>query len=286
MLDNLSTGKQTNLDAIGRDRFTFIEGDVRDAGAVASAMEGVDTVFHEAALASVPASVRDPLASHEHCATGTLRVLHAAYTVGVKRVVYAASSSAYGDESEGAKVESAAPTPLSPYAAAKLAGEMYCRAFAGSYGLETVCLRYFNVFGPRQDPEGEYSAVIPKFVTRMLSGKRPIVFGDGKQSRDFVFVGDVVRANLAAAAAPAEAATGRCFNVARGEQTDLLQLIGAINTALGTDLEPVFEPPRAGDPKESLADISLSRKVLGYNPEVSFLDGLLRSIDYYRSVAG
>ncbi|MEM9354340.1 MAG: SDR family oxidoreductase [Planctomycetota bacterium] len=285
VLDNLSTGKRANLEAIGGigGPVSFVEGDVLQPEALDAAIDGVDVVFHQSAMASVPASVRSPVASHEHCATGTVRVLDAAQRLGVGRVVYAASSAAYGDATAGAKRESDPPSPMSPYAAAKIAGEMYCRAFAECFDLHAVSLRYFNVYGPRQDPEGEYSAVIPKFVTRMLSGSRPVVFGDGKQSRDFVFVEDVVQANLAAAETPA--AAGGCFNVARGEQTTLLELIDAINAALGIELEPEFQPPRAGDPKESLADISKSREVLGYEPQVDFRDGLLRSIDYYRSVA-
>ncbi len=282
VLDNLCTGKRTNLDHVAR-KIEFVEGDLLDAKLVAKAVAGVDVVFHQAALASVPRSLVDPLATHAACVTGTLHVLDAARQAGVKRVVYAGSSSAYGNQPFMSKRESDLPAPLSPYAAAKLAGEKYCEAFTSSFGLETVTIRYFNVFGPRQDPAGEYSAVIPKFVVAMLAGKRPTIFGDGLQSRDFTYVENVVRGNLAAAEKPA--AAGRAFNVACGRQFDLLELVASINRALGTSIEPVFAPPRAGDVRDSLADITAAREVLGYEPTVDFDEGLRRSIDYYRSLA-
>jgi UDP-glucose 4-epimerase len=243
-------------------------------------------VYHEAALASVPRSVAKPRDTHDHCTTGTFNVLEAARLAGVRRVVFAASSAAYGDVPTEVKRETDPPAPLSPYAASKIAGEMYCRAYSESMGLETVALRYFNVFGPRQDPEGEYSAVIPKFVTRMLRGVQPVVFGDGRQSRDFVYIDDVAAANVLAGFADAQRVSGKCFNVACGRQTNLLELIAALNGALGTQIEPDFQPPRAGDVRESLADISQAREFLGYDPKVGFAEGLKRSIDYYRSVAG
>jgi UDP-glucose 4-epimerase len=282
ILDNLSTGLVSNM-AEFRDRVEFIEADVLDAAAVARAMAGVDCAFHEAALASVPMSVERPLDVHAAGATGTLTVLDAARRAGVRRVVYAASSAAYGDQPTSSKRESDLPSPISPYAVAKLCGEYYCQAFTATYGLETVALRYFNIFGPRQDPASPYSAVIPLFITAMLSGQQPVVYGDGMQSRDFCYVGNVVRANLLAADAPNVA--GRVFNVANGRSTDLLTLIGLLNQLLGTDICPKHAPPRVGDVRESMADIAQTRKFLNYEPEVGFEEGLRRSIEYYRAVA-
>jgi UDP-glucose 4-epimerase len=282
VLDNLSTGQLANLAGF-RDSIQFIEADVLDAAAVARAMTGVECVFHEAALASVPLSVERPLDVHAAGATGTLAVLDAARRAGVRRVVYAGSSAAYGDQPTSSKRESDLPAPISPYAVAKLGGEYYCQAFTATYGLETVTLRYFNIFGPRQDPDSPYSAVIPLFIRAMLSGKQPVIYGDGGQSRDFAFVANVVRANLLAADAPNVA--GRVFNVANGRSTDLLTLIESLNRLLGTNVQPQFAPPRAGDVRESLADITQARKLLGYEPEVDFEEGLRRSIEYYREVA-
>ncbi|MBU4399421.1 MAG: NAD-dependent epimerase/dehydratase family protein, partial [Planctomycetes bacterium] len=230
VLDNLSTGFPANIEGF-RERVEFIEGDVTDAETVARAAEGVDCVFHEAALASVPASLDRPLDSHAACATGTVVLLDAARRAGVRRVVYAASSAAYGDRTTGSKRETDLPAPLSPYAAAKAAGELYCQAFWSSFGLETVAIRYFNVFGPRQDPNSQYSAVIPLFITAMLSGRRPVIFGDGRQSRDFSFVSNVVHANLLAADAADVA--GRTINVADGRSIDLLKLLEILNRLLG-----------------------------------------------------
>ncbi|MBU4270624.1 MAG: SDR family oxidoreductase [Planctomycetes bacterium] len=281
VLDNLSTGFPANIEGF-RERVEFIEGDVTDAETVARAAEGVDCVFHEAALASVPASLDRPLDSHAACATGTVVLLDAARRAGVRRVVYAASSAAYGDRTTGSKRETDLPAPLSPYAAAKAAGELYCQAFWSSFGLETVAIRYFNVFGPRQDPNSQYSAVIPLFITAMLSGRRPVIFGDGRQSRDFSFVSNVVHANLLAADAADVA--GRTINVADGRSIDLLKLLEILNRLLGMNVEPEFAPPRAGDVRESLADVTLARKLLGYEPQVGFEDGLRRSIDYYRQL--
>ena len=210
-------------------------------------------------------------------------LLEAARKAGVRRLVYAGSSSVYGDQPEPCKSEALLPSPLSPYAAAKVAAEHYCHAFNATYGFETVTVRYFNVFGPRQDPASEYSAVIPLFVTAMMAGRRPTVYGDGRQSRDFTYVDNVVHGNLLAADAPG--AVGRSINVACGTQIDLLELIAAINRVLGTDIEPVLAEPRAGDVRESLADISLARELLDYEPKIDFDEGLRRSIDYYRSLA-
>jgi UDP-glucose 4-epimerase len=283
VLDNLSTGFLSNLEAF-RDRVEFVEGDVTDAETVARAVQGVECVFHEAALASVPLSVERPLASHAACATGTVTLLEAARRAGVRRVVYAASSAAYGDRPTASKRESDLPAPLSPYAAAKLAGELYCQAFWSSFGLETVAIRYFNVFGPRQDPASQYSAVIPLFITAILAGRQPVIYGDGRQSRDFSFVANVVHANLLAADAPE--AVGRTINAADGRSIDLLQLLEALNRLLGTKVKPRLAPPRPGDVRESQADISLARRLLRYEPQVDFEEGLRRSIDYYRHTAG
>ncbi len=282
VLDNLSTGYLSNLESV-RGRIEFIEGDVADAPTVARAVEGVDCVFHEAALASVPLSVERPLESHAACATGTLTLLDAARRAGVRRVIYAASSAAYGNQPTSSKRETDLPAPLSPYAAAKLAGELYCQAFWASFGLEAVAIRYFNVFGPRQDPHSQYSAVIPLFITTMLAGRQPLIYGDGQQSRDFSFVANVVHANLLAADAPDVA--GRAINAADGRSIDLLTLLEVLNRLLGTKLKPQFAPPRPGDVRESQADISLARRLLGYEPQVDFEEGLRRSIDYYGRMA-
>jgi UDP-glucose 4-epimerase len=282
VFDNLSTGHRSNLAHLG-DRVELIEGDLVDAGAVARAVDGVDCIFHEAALASVPRSVERPLDTHAACVTGTVNLLDAARRSGVRRVVYAGSSSAYGDQPTSSKRETDLPNPLSPYAAAKLAAEEYCRAFAVTYGLETVTIRYFNVFGPRQDPNSPYSAVIPLFLTAMLAGKRPVVYGDGQQSRDFTYVANVAAANLLAADAPN--VSGQTFNAANGRTTTLLELIEQLNALLGTKIEPEFAPARIGDVKESMADISKARRMLKYEPVVDFAEGLKLSVDYYRGLA-
>jgi UDP-glucose 4-epimerase len=280
VFDNFSTGNRANLAHLG-NRVELIHGDLVDRGAMARALADVEVVFHEAALASVPRSVDAPLDTNAACVTGTVTLLDAARQCGVRRVVFGGSSSAYGDQPIPAKHEGLMPSPLSPYAAAKLAGEFYCQAFTATYGIETVTLRYFNVFGPRQDPNSQYSAVIPKFITEMLADRRPTIFGDGKQSRDFTYVDNVVHGNLLAADAPQ--AVGRTINVACGASFDLLELIAGINRALGTKIEPVLAAPRAGDVRESLADISLAHELLGYQPTVGFDEGLARTIEYYRS---
>ena len=283
VLDNLNTGKLANLVEFGK-RVEFIQGDVADPAAAARAVAGVECIFHEAALASVPRSLERPLDTHAACATGTLVLLDQAARAGVRRLVYAGSSSAYGDQPTSSKRETDLPLPISPYGAAKVAAEFYCQAYAAMGRIETVTLRYFNVFGPRQDPNGEYSAVIPKFITLLLSGQRPRIFGDGGQSRDFTFVGDVVAGNLLAA--DARGVSGRVLNMAAGRSITLLGMVADLNRLLGTKVEPEFAPPRAGDIRESLADITQARQLLGYEPSVSFEEGLRRSIDYYRSVIG
>jgi UDP-glucose 4-epimerase len=283
VLDNFSTGNRKNLDHI-RDDIELTEADVQDPTAVARAVKDAEYVFHQAALASVPRSVERPLDTNDACVAGTVNLLHEARKAGVRRVVYAASSSAYGDQPFASKRETDMPAPLSPYAAAKLAGELYCHAFYHTYGLETVALRYFNVFGPRQDPDSPYAAVIPIFITRLLAGERPVVYGDGHQSRDFTYVANVVDGNLLAA--EANGVAGQTLNVANGRSTTLLRLLQLLNQLLGTDIEPVFDPPRAGDVRDSLADITAARNLLGFEPQVTFEEGLRKSIDYYRSVAG
>ncbi|MEE8452078.1 MAG: SDR family oxidoreductase [Thermoguttaceae bacterium] len=281
ILDNLSTGHLSNLDGF-RDQVEFVEGDLIDADVVAKVVDGVDCIFHEAALASVPRSVEDPLATNAACVTGTLTLLDAARRAGVRRLVYAGSSSAYGDQPTSSKRETDLPAPISPYGAAKLAAEFYCQAFTSTYGFETVTIRYFNVFGPRQDPDSPYSAVIPLFLTALIEGRQPVIYGDGRQSRDFTFIANVVHANLLAA--DAQGVAGRTFNAANGRTTDLLTLLDTLNRLLGTDIKPKHEPPRVGDVMESLADITQARELLGYESVVGLEEGLRRSIDYYRSL--
>ena len=281
VLDDLSTGFADNLQSVIKE-LEFVEGDVVDSQTVAAAVKGVDCIFHQAALASVPMSIDNPMETNRVCVNGTLNVLNQARQAGVRRVVYAASSSVYGDSPDSPKREDACPMPLSPYAAAKAAGELYCKSFFHSYGLETVGLRYFNVFGPRQDPNSPYSAVIPIFVTRMLDGIAPVVYGDGQQTRDFTHVANIVHGNLLAA--EAKEAAGKVMNVANGVSVSLLDLIKQLNRLLGTDIQPQHEAPRVGDVRESNADISLARKVLGYEPVKSFDEGLHNSIDYYRAL--
>jgi UDP-glucose 4-epimerase len=282
VLDNLSTGNLANLASI-RSKVEFIEGDVSDRSAVARAVKGVECVYHQAALASVPRSVESPLDTNLACVTGTLTVLDEARKAGVRRLVYAGSSSVYGDQPTSSKRESDLPAPISPYGAAKLAGELYCQAFTATYGFETVTIRYFNVFGPRQDPSSPYSAVIPLFITALLAGRQPTVYGDGGQSRDFTFISNVVHGNLLAADAPGVG--GKVFNVANGRSTTLVELLDALRRLLGVSTAQVHAPPRVGDVRESLADISRARAELGYEPQVGFEEGLRRSIDYYRTLA-
>jgi len=281
VLDNLCTGNRENLAEV-RDRVELIEGDITDPDAVRGAVEGIERVFHQAALASVPMSLERPLDTNRACVTGTLNMLHQSVQAKVKRFVYAASSSAYGDTPTSSKRETDLPQTLSPYAVAKLAGEYYCQSYFHSFGLETVCLRYFNVFGPRQDPNSPYSAVIPMFVSKILSGGSPSIFGDGLQSRDFTFVANIVHGNLLASERPDIG--GRVINIADGGQTTLLQLLGLLGELLGKKIEPTFLPPRVGDVRESLADITLARKLLGYEPQVRLEEGLKRTIEYYRQL--
>lgn len=279
ILDNFSSGKRENLADIGQD-VELIEGSILDDQALGRAVDKVKVVFHEAAIPSVPRSMAEPLENHETNATGTLKVLLAAKRAGVERLVYAASSAAYGDAPSLPKIESMLTRPISPYGGSKLVGEIYCQIVDAAYGLPTVCLRYFNVFGPRQDPQSEYAAVIPKFITRALAGGTPIIFGDGTQSRDFCHIDNVVEANLKAAAAAD--ASGRVFNVACGVATTLNQVVEVLGEVLGRRIEARHEPERAGDIKHSVADISAARETLGYTAGVSFAEGLRRTVDWYR----
>jgi UDP-glucose 4-epimerase len=278
VFDNLSTGALSNLDHI-RDQIEFHQGDLTDLSAVEAAVAGVEVVFHQAALASVPRSVDRPLESHAACTTGTINVLDACRRSGVRRVVYAASSSAYGNQKTMPKHEGQVPEVLSPYAAAKLAGELYCEAFASTYGLETVRLRYFNVFGPRQDPNSQYSAVIPRFIAALLKGDQPTIYGDGSQSRDFTYIDNVVQANLLAASAPG--VSGRVYNCACGDSLDLVSLLRFICDAMDVPFAPYFAPSRVGDIQHSWADISAATRELGYQVRVSVEEGLRRTVDWY-----
>lgn len=279
VIDDLSTGSRSNIAEFGKD-VELVEGSILDGNAVARAVAGVDYVLHQAALPSVQRSVEDPVTSNRVNVDGTVQLLHACVKAGVKRVVYAASSSAYGDQPALVKSEKLLPLPKSPYAVSKLAAEYYLQAFSDCYGLETAALRYFNVFGPRQDPNSEYSAVIPLFISRVLRGQRPVIYGDGTQTRDFTYVANNVKANILAATVPG--VRSEVMNVACGKSYSLLDLLAAINSVLGTAVEPEFAPPRSGDVKHSLADIGRARQVMGYDVEVDFTEGLRRTIEWYR----
>jgi nucleoside-diphosphate-sugar epimerase len=279
VVDNLLTGKKSNLAAI-LDKIEFIEADMGDEKIARTCMKDIDFCLHQGALPSVPRSVDDPAATHKHCLDATFTLLLAARDAGVKRFVYAASSAAYGDTPTLPKVESMSPRPLSPYAAAKLAGEYYCSVFYKVFGLETISLRYFNVFGPYQDPTSQYAAAIPAFVTAILKNKPPTVYGDGLQSRDFTYVDNVVEANLLAARV--EHTAGQVVNVASGKAVTVNEVIDIINDLLGKNVKPIYDTPRPGDVKHSLADITLAEETIGYKPSVSFKQGLKRAIDWYR----
>ena len=279
VLDDLSTGKMENLAGL-LDRIEFVNGSITEIEMVQCAVNGVDYVLHQAALASVQRSVDDPLASNEANVRGTLNLLIAARDAGVKRFVFASSSSVYGESEELPKREEMPTVPISPYGVSKLAGEAYCRAFYEVYGMPTVALRYFNVFGPRQDPSSHYAAVIPLFIMALLEEKRPTLFGDGQQSRDFSYVSNVVDANLLAC--QSKGAIGQIFNIACQRQHSLLDLVNTLNDLLGLTIEPMVAPPRAGDIKHSLADISKARQVMGYEPKIGFHEGLARTVLWYR----
>ncbi len=283
-IDSFIAGKRSNL--IGIEAMEFIEGDLADPAACAKACAGVEIVFHEAALASVPRSVDDPVATNVNCVDATLNLLVAARAAGVRRVVYAGSSAAYGDSPTLPKLETMLPDPISPYAVAKLAGEHYLRSFTRVYGLETVVLRYFNVFGPYQDPMSHYSGVLAIFCRRMLTGDAITIFGDGEQSRDFTFIDNVVSANLLAAAAPAEKVSGRMMNLATGSSITLNEIFKILCELTGYKGKPTYAPPRTGDIRDSLADIGLAQELLGYKPIVDFREGLRRTVEWYRAGGG
>ena len=278
VLDNFSTGRRENLEGLDVE---LIEGDLTSYHMVQRAVKGVDYILHQGALPSVPRSVNDPIASVNVNVIGTVNVLTAAVEEGVKRVVYASSSSIYGDSPELPKHEGMLPAPKSPYAASKLAGEHLCRAFYESYGLETIILRYFNVFGPYQNSHSQYAAVIPKFITAALSGQPVVIFGDGQQSRDFTFVDNVVEANLAAIDAPKEA-LGKAFNIACGESFSLLELLEILEGILGRKIKRLFKEPQPGDVKHSRADISRAKKLLGYQPKIRFREGLQKTVEWFK----
>ena len=281
-VDNFITGKRENL--IGLEAMDFLEGDLADPAIAAAACQGIEIVFHEAALASVPRSVADPVSTNTACVTGTLNVLVAARAAGVRRVVYAGSSSAYGDTPTLPKHEEMLPNPISPYAVAKLTGEYYMRSFAKVYGLETVTLRYFNVFGPYQDPTSQYSGVLAVFCRRMLAGETPTIYGDGTTSRDFTFIENTVRGNLLAASAPADKVSGKVMNVATGVRITLNEVVEILRGITGYAGPVNYAPERTGDIRHSLADISLASQLLGYRPSVPFEDGLRRTVEWYRGL--
>ncbi len=281
-LDNFETGNRENM-ASFRDQIEFFECDLRDAGAAAEACRGVDFIYHVAALPSVPRSVEDPRTSHTANIDGTFNLLDGARAAGVKRVVYSASSSAYGDQPGFPRHESMVPMPISPYAVQKLVGELYLQSFWQVYGLETVSLRYFNIFGPRQAPDSPYSGVIARFTLQMLKGETPTIHGDGEQGRDFTYIDNVVAANLAAMHAPAQKVAGRVINVACGERHTLNETYRVLARLLDFAQAPVYGPSRAGDVRDSHADISAARDALGYQPRVGFEEGLRRTVEWYRS---
>ena len=279
-IDSFITGKRENL--VGLDAMQFLDGDLADPAVCAQACEGVEIVFHEAALASVPRSVADPVGTNVNCVDASLNLLVAARAAGVRRVVYAGSSSVYGDSPTLPKREDMLPNPISPYAVAKLAAEHYMRCFTRVCGLETVTLRYFNVFGPYQDPTSHYSGVLAIFCRKMLAGEQPAIYGDGQQSRDFTYIENVIHANLLAAEAPAEKVSGQMMNTATGTRITLNETFEILKDLTGFRGSPAYEPTRSGDIRDSLADISLARQLLGYEPRVDFREGLRRTVDWYR----
>jgi len=279
VLDNFATGHRKNIASFA-DKIELIEGDLRNKADCARACAGVQIIFHEGAVPSVPVSVEDPVTSHEANIDGTFNILMGARDAGVQRLIYAASSSAYGDQPELPKRETARPDPLSPYAVNKLVGEYYLSVFNKCWGLETISLRYFNVFGPRQDPKSQYAAAIPAFVTAIMRDESPIIYGDGEQTRDFTYIDNVVHANLLAAQAPT--LSGEVVNIACGERVSVNQIIAEINTLLGKNVPSRYVAERPGDVKHSLADISMARRIIGFEPVVGFADGLRRAIDWYK----
>jgi len=281
VFDDFSSGKRENIEPF-LDKIEVVEGDLRDPEAAKKAVADIDCILHQAALPSVQRSVENPVLSNDINVSGTLNLLNCARTAGVRRVVYAASSSAYGNQPVPVKTENLLPMPLSPYAVAKLTCEYYLKAFHECYGMETVSLRYFNVFGPRQDPNSEYSAVIPLFITHCLRGESPTIYGDGNQSRDFTYVRNNVTANLLASRAEGAAVSGKVFNIACGHSYTLLELLDAINQILGSDIKPIMAAPRTGDVRHSLADIKAAKAALGYEVEIDFHEGLKKTVEAYR----
>jgi UDP-glucose 4-epimerase len=280
VLDDLSTGHLENLEEIG-GRVEFIRGSLNDADALARALEGIEVVFHEAAIPSVPRSIENPAETHRACVEGTFSLLVAARKAGVRRLVYAASSSAYGDQPSSPKVETMRPDPLSPYAAAKLVGEYYCQVWWRSYGFETVALRYFNVFGPRQDPGSPYSGVISLFISALMRGQRPVIYGDGEQTRDFTYISNVVDANLRAS--ETTRGVGQVINAAVGQEVSLNELLSVLQKITGrAGVEAEFKPPRTGDILHSLADITKARELLGYEPAVGLEEGLRKTVEWWK----
>jgi nucleoside-diphosphate-sugar epimerase len=280
-LDNFETGRRENLDGF-RDRMEFVLCDLRDAKAAADACKGVDFIFHTGALPSVPRSVKDPRTSHTANIDGTFNLLEGAREAGIKRIVYSASSSAYGNQPGFPRRETMVPMPIAPYPVQKLAGEFYMKSYWQVYGLETVCLRYFNIFGPRQVPDSPYSGVMAKFTLQMMQGERPVINGDGEQGRDFTYIENAVSANLLAMKADAEKVAGRVFNVACGERHTLNETFRVLAELLDFKQQPIYGPPRTGDIRDSLADISAAREAFGYEPIVGFREGLRRTVEWYR----
>jgi UDP-N-acetylglucosamine 4-epimerase len=284
VLDNLATGSLQNLsDFSNHPRFEFLEGDIRQFDTCLKACENIDVITHQAALGSVPRSIKDPLTTNDVNITGTLNVFTAAKEKNINRVVYAASSSTYGDHPGLPKVEDKIGNPLSPYAVTKYVNELYARVYASLYNMQFIGLRYFNIFGPRQNPQGPYAAVIPLFIKGLLENKAPLINGDGSHSRDFTFVANAVQANIAAMFTENKEAVNQVYNIACGDQTSLLQLFEALKKEAGSSLQPLHGPDRAGDVKHSLADISKARSVLGYNPSVSVMDGLGTTFTWYKN---
>lgn len=279
VIDNLITGKRSNLEGV-LDKIDFIEADMGDSEIARRAMKDIDVVFHQGAVPSVPKSVADPAATHRHCVDATFNLLLAARDARIKRFVYAASSSAYGDSETLPKIETMVTNPKSPYAAAKLFGEYYCSVFSKCYGLETISLRYFNVFGPYQDPASQYAAAIPAFVTHILKKQSPLVYGDGEQTRDFTYIDNVVHANLLAARVPKT--SGEVINIACAERISVNAIIALINELCGTSVKPAYAATRAGDVKHSLASIDRAKEIIGYEPLVLFKDGLSKAIRWYK----
>lgn len=283
VIDNFITGREENIVTF-RDEVEFIKGDIRNLSLCGKIMQGIDWVFHQAALPSVPRSVENPLLTNEINITGTLNLLLSARDAGVKKFIFASSSSVYGDDNHLPKKEDKVGRPLSPYAISKRVGEFYCQAFYSLYNFQTVSLRYFNIFGPRQNPHSQYAAVIPNFISRILQGKEPVIFGDGKQSRDFTYVENVVEANLLSA--QADEVSGGVYNIACGKRTSVIELVDKINSILKLSIPPIFEAPRPGDVRHSYADISLAESCLGYKPRINFDQGLEKTIIWFKQRSG